>query len=92
MPQYQYVVEKCAGTLDDGECFGSKTRRRNVATATMSSISQFRTNTERQRMAELGRTREVNVLWLLTLSAPADKWDDKTESRLRAIASSFALP
>jgi hypothetical protein len=58
----------------------------------MSSISQYRTNTERQRMAELGQVREVNVLWLLTLSAPAASWNENTESRFQAIASSFALP
>lgn len=91
-PQYQYVVEKCDAPVDDGECFASSTRRRNLATATMSSISQYRTNTERQRMVELGQVREVNVLWLLTLSAPEAMWNDSVEGRLRAIASSFVLP
>ena len=43
-------------------------------------------------MAELGQVREVNVLWLLTLSAPAASWNENTESRFQAIASSFALP
>jgi len=90
--QYQYVVEKCSVSLDDGECFGDISKRRNVATATMSSISQYRTNTERQRMAELGQVREVNVLWLLTLSAPESMWNEDVSKRFQAIASSFALP
>lgn len=67
---YGYTVEKCGGEVDDGECFGTLTTRRTLATLTMSSISQYRTNTERERMKEMGQARNVDVLWLLTASAP----------------------
>ena len=44
---YQYAVEKCGGQIDDAECFGDVIRRRSLATATIGSLSQYRTNTER---------------------------------------------
>ena len=71
--RYGYALERCTGgeLLDDGECLGgSLAKRKTLAAVTISSISQFRTNTERERMRELGQVRNVDVLWLLTLSAP----------------------
>ena len=38
---------------------------------------------------ELGQTREVNVLWLLTLSAPKARFDEK---QLTSIANTFVVP
>ena len=38
---------------------------------------------------ELGQTREVNVLWLLTLSAPKARFDEKM---LASIANTFVVP
>ena len=89
---YQYEVDKCVGEVDDGECLGSVSRRHNLAAVTISSISQYRTNTERQRMAEMGQSRNVDVLWLLTLSAPAAQWTPALEARLQAVANSFEIP
>ena len=41
---------------------------------------------------ELGQTREVNVLWLLTLSAPKARVDAALEKRLDAIAATLVVP
>tara|TARA_B100000787_G_C16067740_1_gene238471 strand:- start:311 stop:472 length:162 start_codon:yes stop_codon:yes gene_type:complete len=38
---------------------------------------------------ELGQTREVSVLWLLTLSAPKASFDEK---RIAAIANTLVVP
>lgn len=89
---FRYLFEKCSSELENGECFGSVELRHTIATATMSSLSQFRTNTERQRMADEGQSRNVDVLWLLSLSAPASQWKDELANRLRAIALSFEIP
>jgi hypothetical protein len=42
-------------------------------------------------MRELGQARDVDVLWLLTLSAPEGSWDALLPSFER-IAASFAVP
>ena len=89
--KYSYAAERCTGELDGGECFGSLTKRRTVATVTMSSISQYRTNTERERMKELGQSRNVDVLWLLTFSAP-DAAFDKLQPVFERAAASFDVP
>ena len=47
--------------------------------------------TERQRMLEEGRTRNVNVLWLLTLTAPESAWS-RVEGTLEGVAASFRVP
>ena len=57
----------------------------------MSSLSQFRTNTERARMQEMGQTRNVQVLWLLTLTAPEAAWP-KLEPTFEKVANSFYVP
>jgi hypothetical protein len=88
---YSYESERCAGEVYDGECLGTSARRISYAAVTMSSISQFRTNTERERMAQEGRVREVNVLWLLTASAPEGMSGDVRKS-LQAIATSLYVP
>ena len=67
------------------------TGAKNTAQVTMSSVSQFRTNTERERMQALGQERNVQVLWLLTLTAPADAWP-KLEPQFEGIANSFVVP
>ena len=54
--RYSYAATRCVvGEYDDGECYGSLATRRSLATVTMSSLSQYRTNTERERMKELGQ-------------------------------------
>jgi len=88
---YSYESERCTGEVYQGECMGTSTRRVSYAALTMSSLSQFRTNTERERMAEQGRVREVNVLWLLTASAPEGMSGDVRKS-LKAIATSLYVP
>lgn len=90
--RYGYQSTKCVGELDDGECFGTLAKRRTLATVTMSSLSQFRTNTERARAQELGQVRNVDVLWLLTLSAPdGDAWA-RLEPTFQRISDSLSVP
>ena len=89
--RYGYDSTRCSEPLDDGECFGELLKKRSTAVVAMSSLSQYRTNTERQRMQELGQERNVNVLWLLTLTAPADAWS-KFEAPFEAVAASFRVP
>lgn len=89
--RFGYKSARCSEALDDGECFGSLSKRRTVATVAMSSLSQFRTNTERERMQAEGRTRQVQVLWLLTLTAPESAWP-RVESTLEGVATSFRVP
>ena len=89
--RYRYESERCSEPLDDGECFGMLSKKRTMATVAMSSISQYRTNTERERMKELGQSRNVNVLWLLTLTAPDSAWS-KLEPAFEGISNSFAVP
>ena len=43
-------------------------------------------------MAEMGQVRNVDCLFLLTLSSPATLWDAKMVARLEGIANSFAVP
>ena len=88
---YGYELERCIGEVYDGECLGTSSKRITYATVTMSSVSQFRTNTERERMAEQGRVREVNVLWLLTASAPDNAGVD-VQQNLAAIVASLQVP
>lgn len=57
----------------------------------VSSVSQYRTNTERQRMRELGQERNVQVLWLLTLSAPEGAYAG-LQLAFEKAASSFTVP
>lgn len=85
-------VKRCSEPLDSGECFGEALSRRTLTALTVSPISQFRTNTERARMQELGQTREVNVLWLLTLSAPKASFDGALQKRFDTIAATFVVP
>lgn len=89
--RYEYSARRCSGEIDGGECFGDIGTRRTMATVTMSSISQYRTNTERQRMAELGQVRNVQVLWLLTISAPEAKFDALRTAFTKA-SLSFDVP
>ena len=89
--KYGYESTRCSEPLDDGECFGSLSKRRTLATVAMSSLSQYRTNTERERMKELGQARNVNVLWLLTVTAPAAVYS-KLEGTFEGISNSFAVP
>jgi len=89
--RYGYVSDRCNGEIDDGECLGSVSKRRTLATVTMSSVSQYRTNTERQRMRELGQERNVQVLWLLTLSAPEGAYAG-LQLAFEKAASSFTVP
>jgi hypothetical protein len=89
--RYGYEAEKCSGEFDGGECFGSSTKRSTLATVTVSSISQYRTNTERERMRELGQERNVNVLWLLTLSTPSASWA-ALEPLFQKVSSTLLVP
>jgi hypothetical protein len=86
---FAYDVQRCVGERDEGSCLGELSSRRTLSSLTVSPITQFRTNTERARMQELGQTREVNVLWLLTLSAPKARFDEKM---LASIANTFVVP
>ena len=90
--RYEYATKRCAGELDGGECFGTTTARKTLATVTMSSISQYRTNTERERMKELGQSRNVQVLWLLTLSAPDGAAYEKLAPAFERASKSFEVP
>lgn len=90
--QYSYVAEKCAGEIDGGKCLGTTSKRRTMAIATLSSISQFRTNTERERMQAEGRVRNVQVLWLLTLSAPEGAAWKSVEPIFEKAGASFRVP
>ena len=90
--RYAYSAQKCTGELDGTECVdGSLIKRRTLATVTMSSISQYRTNTERERMRELGQARNVEVLWLLTFSAP-DAAFDALQPAFEKASASFYVP
>lgn len=87
--RYAYESERCAEPLDGGECLsGAVSKRKSLAAVTVASISQYRTNTERQRMQEMGQERNVDVLWLLTASTRADA-DDAV---LQQIMRSFMIP
>ena len=90
--RYGYTTERCAGDLDDGECFGTLSTRRTLATLTMSSISQYRTNTERERMKEMGQARNVDVLWLLTLSAPEGAAWKALEPEFERLSKTLRIP
>ena len=85
----QSAAAKPPGT--DGECLGTLSKKRSIAMVSMSSVSQYRTNTEKARMAELGQERNVQVLWLLTLTAPEASWA-KVEPTFEGIAASFKVP
>ena len=87
---YRYSYDKCTGDAYEGECLGSLAPRRTLAAVTMSSLSQYRTNTERERMRELGQVRNVDVLWLLTLSAPGAAWE-QLSPRFERMARSFVV-
>ena len=89
--RYGYAAEKCDGEVYEKECLGTANARRTLATVTMSSVSQYRTNTERERMKELGQVREVQVLWLLTFSAPAASFDSLLPAFEKA-SRSFSVP
>lgn len=89
--KYAYESARCSGEVYDGECLGSLSSRRTLALVSMSSLSQYRTNTERERMKELGQERNVQVLWLLTLSAPSKSWASN-EAALERIAATFRVP
>ena len=90
---FGYDVQKCAGELlDDKECLGDVSSRRTLSSLTVAPISQYRTNTERQRMEELGQKREVNVLWLLTLSAPDGAAYEKLAPAFERASKSFEVP
>ena len=52
---FTYDVQKCSGERDEGVCLGEVSSRRTLSSLTVSPISQFRTNTERARMQELGQ-------------------------------------
>ena len=43
-------------------------------------------------MAELGQERNVEVLWLLTLSAPQKSWTPELQAALEKISSTFLVP
>ena len=88
---YEYAAAKCAGEIDGGDCLGTTSARRNLAVATVAPISQYRTNTERARMAELGQERNVDVLWLLTLSADEAAWSPGLSKELEGVAGSFVV-
>lgn len=91
--RYGYAASRCSGEIDVGECYGSVSRRRTAACVTVSSVSQYRTNTERERMAALGQARDVNVLWLLTASAPEEAWAEPAVAReMEGIVQSLVIP
>ena len=90
--RYSYVVERCAGEIDGGECYGTTSTRRTMATITMSSISQYRTNEERKRMNELGQVRNVDVMWLLTCSAPDGTAWKSLEPTFEKLSNSLSIP
>lgn len=58
-------VHAASVTCAAGECYGATSKRRTLAAVTVSSISQYRTNTERERMAELGQVPTRLILNLL---------------------------
>ena len=90
--RYGYVAERCSGEIDSGECYGSTSKRRTLAALTMSPISQYRTNTERERMQAAGQARNVDVLWLLTCSAPDGAAWAKLEPTFEKIVASLTIP
>ena len=55
--RYTYTSARCAAPSVGEACDPSEAlpERRTLATVTMSGVSQFRTNTERERMRELGQ-------------------------------------
>lgn len=89
--KYEYTSSRCAGELYEGECLGSLSNKRTLAMVSMSSLSQYRTNTERAKMKELGQERNVQVLWLLTMTAPEKAWSG-SEATFERIAASFKVP
>ena len=56
---------------------------------TSSPLTQMLIHLSTYLYQELGQTREVNVLWLLTLSAPKASFDEK---QLASIANTFVVP
>jgi hypothetical protein len=90
--RYGYIAERCAGELDGGDCYGTTSKRRTLAALTMSPISQYRTNTERERMQAAGQVRNVDVLWLLTCSAPDGAAWNKLEAKFEKIVASMNIP
>jgi len=90
--RYGYTAQKCAGELDGDQCYGTLSTRRTLATVTMSAISQYRTNEERKRMNELGQVRNVDVMWLLTCSAPDGAAWKSVEPTFEKLSNSLSIP
>lgn len=97
--RYEYEVTRCAdggGSGDDDASSGCTTRatRTTAVSATVTSVSQWRTNTERERMAAMGVDREVKVLWIAAASLPSSAVaaDARAIDELRRIAASFRVP
>jgi len=91
--QYAYEAARCSDEIYEGECLGTTTTRATIARVTVSAISQYRTNTERQRMNELGQVRNVDVLWVITASYPTQANADQTvAATAQSVLNSFTVP
>lgn len=86
-----YDSDTCPRLDVDGGCEGRPEKRRHQAVVTVALETQARTLAERQQMenGEL-EMRQIDVLFVLSVSAPEVKWDE-AEPVASAAASSFAV-
>lgn len=89
--QYAYESDSCRQLDIDGGCEGRPERRRHLAVITVGLETQARTLAERQAMEDGEmEARQIDVLWLLTMSAPAVRWPTAEPAAL-AVARSFSV-
>uniref|UniRef100_A0A7S2HEX5 Uncharacterized protein n=1 Tax=Octactis speculum TaxID=3111310 RepID=A0A7S2HEX5_9STRA len=86
--KYAYDSNTCRSVDLDGVCEGSPVRRNHVASVTVNLETQARTLAEKQMMdsGDMER-RQIDVLWLCTLSAPTAKWGQASSIATRTLDS-----
>jgi len=90
---YGYDSDRCAGPVDyDGVCEAGTVPRRSLAVVTVGLELQARTLQEK-RLMEAGEMerREIDVLWVATVSAPPKRFTGLTGELLADVATSFEL-
>eukprot|EP00614_Pseudopedinella_elastica_P010991 CAMPEP_0172593462 /NCGR_PEP_ID=MMETSP1068-20121228/12660_1 /TAXON_ID=35684 /ORGANISM="Pseudopedinella elastica, Strain CCMP716" /LENGTH=293 /DNA_ID=CAMNT_0013390995 /DNA_START=129 /DNA_END=1010 /DNA_ORIENTATION=- len=75
--RYGYESHTCRRLDQDGGCEGKTEARKHLAVVTVGLETQARTLAERQAMEDGEMEgRQIDVLWLLTISAPVNRWKE----------------